>query len=154
MSRPNGRPRGRPKNVFELGVCRRGHPLIGTNIKQRKNGEHYCAACHALASKRWKLEHSERVAESARRCAGKRQLAQRMALYGKTAADWEPLWKESGGVCAICKEAKKLVIDHCHSTGEIRGLLCRSCNSRVGFIETGWSLLAETLLYIKAHAPG
>jgi hypothetical protein len=44
-------------------------------------------------------------------------------------------WDYQGGRCAICGrevDIKKIVIDHCHRTGFIRGLLCPSCNVREG----------------------
>jgi hypothetical protein len=51
---------------------------------------------------------------------------------------WEAFQDAHGGRCAICrqppkataKRKAKLIIDHCHVTGWIRGLLCRSCNQR------------------------
>jgi Autographiviridae endonuclease VII len=41
------------------------------------------------------------------------------------------------GLCAIClKEPEEpLHVDHCHSTGEVRGLLCRKCNMAIGFLK-------------------
>jgi hypothetical protein len=56
---------------------------------------------------------------------------------------WEAFQGAHLGRCAICrqlptasaKRAAKLVIDHCHVTGWVRGLLCRSCNQRAG---SGW----------------
>lgn len=45
--------------------------------------------------------------------------------------------------CAVCGQRGDLVRDHCHDTGLVRGLLCRSCNvcegfSSPGFDWTGW----------------
>jgi hypothetical protein len=46
------------------------------------------------------------------------------------------LYKEQNGLCAICKRdedtAGTLCLDHCHTTGEIRGLLCTDCNLGLG----------------------
>jgi hypothetical protein len=44
--------------------------------------------------------------------------------------------EEQGGVCAICgkpPEKERLCVDHSHANGMIRGLLCRCCNSGLGF---------------------
>lgn len=44
--------------------------------------------------------------------------------------DWEGwLWKKQAGRCAICfREDQRLILDHDHVTGFVRGLLCRGCN--------------------------
>ena len=58
--------------------------------------------------------------------------------YGITKQDWENIYNEQEGKCFICErteaqikksKSKYLVVDHCHNTGKIRGLLCRNCNS-------------------------
>jgi IS30 family transposase len=62
-----------------------------------------------------------------------------LAKYGLTPEMYEELLAHQGGSCAICKNActtgKKLAVDHCHDTGRVRGLLCASCNTQLGFIE-------------------
>jgi len=58
-----------------------------------------------------------------------------------------------GGACAICRHApadgKVLNVDHNHSTGKIRALLCTGCNVRVGKLEH--PLTDATMAYIAAH---
>ena len=61
---------------------------------------------------------------------------------------WETIDKFQGGVCALCgkiqKSGKRLAVDHRHSDGLIRGLLCSQCNRLLGKIESnGWT--TETL---------
>ena len=47
--------------------------------------------------------------------------------------------QEQGGVCALCNTAPTVkfpaVADHDHTTGQLRGVLCRGCNSAAGVIE-------------------
>lgn len=45
---------------------------------------------------------------------------------------WDLLWHHQEGTCAACIDPPK-VIDHDHSTGLVRGLLCYSCNTLEGF---------------------
>lgn len=58
-----------------------------------------------------------------------------LELYGLTAEEYQTIYDFQGGTCAICQRARgirrKLSVDHCHTTGEVRGLLCSTCNSKV-----------------------
>lgn len=51
-------------------------------------------------------------------------------VYGLEDGDYAKLYAASGGRCYICggKGSGKLAIDHNHTTGEVRGLLCTRCN--------------------------
>lgn len=57
----------------------------------------------------------------------------RRSKYGVEPEDFQRMQEESGGKCAICNRTAKLVIDHCHATGAVRGLLCHGCNVALGF---------------------
>lgn len=52
--------------------------------------------------------------------------------YGISVADYESMRAAQCGRCAICGDEKRLSVDHCHSTGVVRGLLCSSCNLGLG----------------------
>jgi hypothetical protein len=54
--------------------------------------------------------------------------------------------------CRVCRKKKRLVIDHCHLTGRLRGLLCNYCNSRVvGLLEKGMHLLEAATRYLSGE---
>lgn len=55
--------------------------------------------------------------------------------YGITYADWTRLFVEQLGFCALCGQLNKLVIDHDHKTGKVRGLVCRNCNIGLRFLD-------------------
>jgi len=63
--------------------------------------------------------------------------------YGMTAEDYESLREKQEGRCAICNVhfSEKVIlgrmpsIDHCHQTGKVRGLLCMTCNTKLGVLE-------------------
>lgn len=59
----------------------------------------------------------------------------RARLYGLTQEQYEELMGRHDGKCPICGSSLDLVIDHCHQTGCVRDLICRSCNTAVGHIE-------------------
>lgn len=81
-----------------------------------------------------------------------------MVRYGVTKEWWEETYEKQGGVCAICKKAQigtatgnRLHVDHCHTTGQVRGLLCAGCNTHLGILEKkDWRALAEA--YLEEYA--
>ena len=62
-------------------------------------------------------------------------------LYGITPKDYDDMLRAQGGVCAICKSDKpgggkgRFMIDHCHTTKVVRGLLCQPCNRAIGMLK-------------------
>ncbi len=51
--------------------------------------------------------------------------------------------------CYICGSFEKLHVDHCHEKGNVRGILCHSCNIGIGFVERPdmWIHKAEIYLF-------
>lgn len=75
----------------------------------------------------------------------------RLKKLGLDESLYEAMLKLQNGACAICKGPpdtrwKKLAVDHCHKTGEVRGLLCMTCNTMLGRLEKRWN---ETMRYLK-----
>lgn len=76
--------------------------------------------------------------------------------YGITYDQYLELLDSQGGVCAICsgKERhptkKNLSVDHCHSTGEVRGLLCGHCNTALGLFKDNVKLIEKAKEYLDA----
>jgi hypothetical protein len=60
----------------------------------------------------------------------------RYVKYGLTKEQFEQLIARQEWACACCKKSvasqKDLVVDHCHKTGKVRGLLCQACNVGIG----------------------
>ena len=62
--------------------------------------------------------------------------------YGNTLEDYNMLFNQQNGCCAICGKhqtelKRRLDVDHDHGTGKIRGLLCNRCNKNLGRFENG-----------------
>jgi hypothetical protein len=59
--------------------------------------------------------------------------------YRIGARDYVALWNKQNGKCPLCKSqpctGTRLVVDHDHTTGLVRGLLCARCNLRLGTVE-------------------
>lgn len=63
--------------------------------------------------------------------------------------EYSKMLKEQGGVCWICKEKKDLVVDHDHSDGRVRGLLCNLCNTSLGGFKDNVSYLKQAINYLS-----
>jgi hypothetical protein len=77
--------------------------------------------------------------------------------FGISPEDYDDLLKKQNGNCAICqkKETKKnqfglcrLAVDHCHTTGQVRGLLCAHCNNGLGRFRDDPQLLVAAANYL------
>jgi hypothetical protein len=53
--------------------------------------------------------------------------------------------------CDVCKGAKKISFDHCHSTKLFRGWLCHGCNIALGFARNNPKILRKLADYQEAH---
>ena len=62
-------------------------------------------------------------------------------LYGLTLKEYEALVEKQDNKCAVCGVAGEdsakgmLHVDHCHDSGEVRGLLCSKCNTALGLLD-------------------
>ena len=61
----------------------------------------------------------------------------------------EKLANNREGVCKICNETKLLVVDHCHVSGQVRGLICSHCNSVLGYAKDNIKVLENAIKYLK-----
>ena len=127
----------------------------GTNSK--------CPACYADWSKAWRLKNRVKSTEICRAYRKRhpdrwRAYNRKYSLrttYGITPEIYEQMMQAQGGACAICKTktpsgpGKKLMVDHNHSTGEIRGLLCLHCNFVVGRSLENPAILLSAIAYLK-----
>ena len=71
-------------------------------------------------------------------------------LYGITLDDYEKMYDEQNGMCAICgKHQSLLFVDHDHKNGSVRGLLCNKCNTGIGFFHDNIGFLEKAIGYLK-----
>jgi hypothetical protein len=73
-----------------------------------------------------------------------------MRKYKISLEDYDQMVLNQNGLCLICERVpkKRLVVDHCHKTGKVRGLLCDPCNVALGFLEDDVTLLAKAIKYL------
>lgn len=78
--------------------------------------------------------------------------------YGMSIEDYAKMLEVQKGVCAICKKPEThvkngklamLAVDHCHSAGHVRGLLCVNCNLGIGYFKDDITALESAIAYLK-----
>lgn len=81
---------------------------------------------------------------------GKRSLEgrkYRAKQYGLTLEEYEDYFDNAS--CGICGIKENLCLDHNHSTGEIRGVLCKNCNSGLGYLQDNIELLSAAQEWLE-----
>jgi Autographiviridae endonuclease VII len=69
--------------------------------------------------------------------------------YNITLEDWKLQHEIQEGKCAICsEEVQNLCVDHCHDTGNIRGLLCQNCNRGLGLLGDNLQRVERAYIYM------
>lgn len=125
--------------------CREFKVEIEFRIRAKENSlRSWCRVCENKASR-------ERHHIKYKTCENRKRSIKKYGLkrhYGLTLEDYDQILKEQNNVCAICKEDVKLFVDHCHTTGKVRGLLCQGCNSGLGFFKDDRERIRRSLEYL------
>ena len=103
---------------------------------------------HKEAALRKRKEYRETNAEEVKRS---KRWSYLKKTYGLTTQAWDELYTQQGGGCAICGRSLtdvKVCVDHNHETGEVRGLLCVSCNTAIGSLREDPNLLRRAIVYL------
>ena len=123
-----------------LATDRRSHAAHRDEINERRR-------------RRWATDPEYRSKLLAR--GAKADLKRRLLRHGLSLEEYEALLRTQNGACAICKKkpARWLCIDHCHSTGVVRGLLCVKCNTGLGLYNEDPSFMHSAIAYLEAIRP-
>lgn len=70
--------------------------------------------------------------------------------HGLSANQARHLYLIQGGVCAICRRSADLVVDHCHSSKAMRGLLCGTCNTALGGFRDDIPTILRAIEYLQS----
>lgn len=119
----------------------------------------YCFECRAEYSRSDYQKHRPvRLQKAKDRDPAKSRASHRKRKYGISEADFAALLESQGGRCKICgqqgTEPYQLCVDHSHTTGKIRGLLCSGCNSGLGYFKDSPSLMRLAIAYLKEDGIG
>lgn len=118
--------------------------LFRVNTKSKYGKDNHCKACHQKEGRQYWKEANGR----------NKKLQQK---YGITVDDYNKMFTEQKGCCAICGKHQIedttsksfLCVDHNHITGEVRALLCDSCNMGLGKFYDNKETLQKALEYLE-----
>lgn len=116
------------------------HPSFG----HRRVTDEAKRANHRVIKARYRAAHPDRIRAYLLKCA-----------TGLSVETYEAMLLAQHGVCAICATGerdnnKRLAVDHDHVTGQVRGLLCRRCNTGIGLLGDSADRVAAALRYLRA----
>ena len=75
--------------------------------------------------------------------------------YGITLIDYNEMLVKQDSRCKICNvESSGLVVDHCHTSGAVRGLLCSNCNKGLGLFKDSPERMVKAADYINESQTG
>lgn len=113
--------------------------------------------------KRWQQANAERVNATQRRRRAKPEVklqaraAHLMRKFGLTLEQYDAMLEAQGGGCFLCgrppREDISLHVDHDHSTGRVRGILCFCCNNALADFQDDPELLRKAACYVTTNAP-
>lgn len=88
----------------------------------------------------------------------KRKHQRLMSAHGIALSDFQDMLAMQNGRCAICGYSDMSdpkffpVVDHCHKTGVIRGILCSNCNQAIGKFKDNQNNLLSAIAYLSRHS--
>ncbi len=130
----------------------------------------YCQECSRSYAREWKKNNPERVNEGRLRWkeANPNKVREvqkkanqnrpqnyardlfRLKKYGLTPEAFDEMYIRQGGACAVCGSGGRLHVDHCHTTGITRGLLCFRCNAALGLTGESRTILELLAIYLDS----
>jgi hypothetical protein len=117
--------------------------------------------------KEYRIKNKERLSKWEKEYWKKPEVRERQRnrelkkLYGIDLNEYNLLLESQDYGCAICgstetgaKSSKNFCVDHCHETGKVRGLLCKSCNIMLGEAKDNPSILSKGIDYFMRFNSG
>lgn len=112
-----------------------------------------------ISSKKWKEDNRDKMVGYRKRYYKKLTPEQRKKwmlnrLYGLSVEQFMEMLSNQGGVCGICGGVtlnKSLSVDHNHTTGQVRGLLCHRCNTAIGLLNEDVEIMYKVIKYLDHY---
>lgn len=127
-----------------------------TKCKERLAVKTWCTECTSADNlARYHRNKGSERGERHRLAARKSWLK---TAYGLTYEEYLEMFRQQRGACKICNvavqehgkdRARTGHVDHCHTTGKVRGILCKACNTALGAVKDNVSILRAAIQYLE-----
>lgn len=144
--------------------CNHEKPIEEFNVlKRAQDGRQSCCRdCQREQNRLRRLNKREELVQYSRQYYAadptKHRAYRLKSRFGLTLGDYKALLKAQDSRCAICgsrdpkmSTTKNLHVDHCHTTGRVRGLLCNNCNRGLGYFGDNFASLEAAAAYLRSH---
>jgi len=123
------------------------------NARNKKDGrQSSCKPCNNDRVRKWQSENPDKFESNWKKQAQAPDYhhRRRARKYGLTVQQLDELLEDAGGVCMICSQPAHmyLVVDHCHTSGVVRGILCEKCNQGLGMFKDNPEYLQNAITYL------
>lgn len=118
---------------------------VSSEEAEFKKDRRFCKEC-------WRIEHRRRMRKYRESNAEDVKSKRLQRRYGITLEDYEEMIEEQDHSCAVCGRERELVVDHCHISDEVRGLLCKPCNTAIGSLEDDPRIIYSAVRYVIEHS--
>ena len=134
--------------------CSKEQPL--SEFYKNSSGYHRreCKSCVSARQKAYRAADPDAIRDKWRRASKKYMTSEKrwnktLRKYGLTEETYNQMYDLQEGRCKLCDSDRTLVVDHCHTTGSIRGLLCHQCNAGLGQFKDDTEVLAKAIKYLQ-----
>lgn len=135
------------KFYFTGKPCKHGH------VSKRYSIDSTCVDCSEIRGKsnNRKMYDKKHYAKNSSSWRDK----QLMRTYNISLDQYNRMLAEQNNKCVICntmydQSGKSMAVDHCHTTGAIRGLLCKNCNTALGSVKDDINILQNMITYLQS----
>lgn len=117
-------------------------------VEDYRSSKSYCTPCFKAYRKEWRAINQDKVRES----------NAKYYYLGRYEASFEQKktqLEKQDGKCALCANSLTILKshwDHNHTTGQLREVLCRSCNMGIGLFKEDVGRLKAAIAYLDRHA--
>lgn len=135
--------------------CKETKPLTEFGL-QRGRPRHHCKQCKNKESREWYEKNKDRKKELSKNYRHTKKNQDLNKKYKISLHDYNNMLAEQNHSCKICNThqdslKRALCVDHDHSNGKVRGLLCDTCNRSLGLLKDNIDVLKRAVNYLEGQ---